>query len=166
MKKNLCVTMVIFMMFILIGCQNNKANSNTETTHKNKESASDKITDNEPASIGNASTYSSKTYNNDSLSKTDKRYCEVDDCYKEGIKEITGLSGKVEYYCYDHYQEMQDIISMMEEDVGSGTESKHQCEECSKEGTREIIGLSGTTEYYCTEHYNEMIEILDMLYGE
>lgn len=166
MKKNLHIMMVLFMIFILIGCQNNNIRNNKETTHKNKETTNDKITDNESKSIGNSSTYSSKTYSNNSSSKTDKHYCEVDDCYEEGTKIITGLSGKTEYYCYDHYQEMQDIISMMEEDVGSGTESKHQCEECSKEGTREIIGLSGATEYYCTEHYNEIIEILDMLYGE
>ena len=55
---------------------------------------------------------------------------------------------------------------MMEEDVGSGTASKHQCEECSKEGTRELVGFSGETEYYCTEHYNEIIEILNMMYGD
>ena len=99
-------------------------------------------------------------------SKTIEHYCEAGGCYKEGTRSVTGFSGKAEYYCYDHYKEMQDNINMIEKDVGSSSESKHQCEECTKEGIREIVGLSGETEYYCTEHYNEMIEIINMLIGE
>lgn len=91
--------------------------------------------------------------------------CEVSECYKDGTYSIVGISGETEYYCYDHYQEIQDIINMMEEDVGSGAASKHQCEECSKEGTHELVGISGQIEYYCTEHYNKLIEFMNRLYG-
>lgn len=111
-----------------------------------------------------ASVYSDSSSSHTTVSEeTIEYYCEADGCYKEGIKAITGLSGKTEYYCASHYQEMEDIISMMEEDVGSGAYSKHKCEKCSKEGTCEIIGLSGATEYYCTEHYNDIVEIINMM---
>lgn len=87
-------------------------------------------------------------------------------CDKEGIKAVKGLAGNTEWYCQECYDEMMDIIGMMESDVGAGTASKHHCEECSKEGTRSIVGLSGELEYYCTEHYNEMIDILNMMTGK
>lgn len=92
-------------------------------------------------------------------------YCDADGCMREGIKSYSGISGETEWYCQEHYDEIMDIIGMMEEDVGTGTASKHTCEVCSKEGTHSIIGISGETEYYCTEHYNEMSEILNMLSG-
>lgn len=58
-------------------------------------------------------------------------------------------------------------LGRMEQDVGSGSQSKHQREVggCSKEGTHSMVGLNGTMEYYCTEHYNEMAEIVQMLTG-
>lgn len=58
-------------------------------------------------------------------------------------------------------------MGRMEQDVGSSSQSKHQCEVggCSKEGTHSMVGLNGTMEYYCTEHYNEMAEIMQMLTG-
>ena len=65
-----------------------------------------------------------------------------------------------------NYDEIQKTLGTMEQSVGSGTASKHQCEECSKEGTHSLTGLSGATEYYCTEHYNEIMEMLEALSGE
>ena len=58
-------------------------------------------------------------------------------------------------------------MGRMEQDAGSSSQSKHQCEVggCSKEGTHSMVGLNGTMEYYCTEHYNEMAEIMQMLTG-
>ena len=119
-------------------------------------------------SYENSSSTLSSLYDEDysdysAKAKTIKNYCDADDCYKEGTKTMTGLSGATEYYCYEHYNEMQDIINSMEKDVGNSTLSKHQCEGCSKEGTHELIGLSGATEYYCTEHYNEIVEMLEMM---
>lgn len=89
--------------------------------------------------------------------------CDADGCNKEGVKQYLGLSGQYEYYCDTHYNEMMNIISSMENDVGKGSASKHLCEvdECNKEGTYSIQGLSGKMEYYCTEHYNEMNEMLE-----
>lgn len=75
------------------------------------------------------------------------------------------LFGQTEYYCEAHYNEIMDIIDMMESDVGKGTASKNHCEECSNEGIYSIIGFSGKIEYYCTKHYNELMEILEMLGG-
>jgi len=73
------------------------------------------------------------------------------------------FSGKIEDYCYTHYQEILDIMDMMEDDVGNSSYSKHTCEECSKEGTHKYESFTGQTEYYCTTHYNELMEMLDSL---
>lgn len=92
------------------------------------------------------------------------RYCEVDGCYKEGKYPFSILGLPDEYYCKEHYDEMMDIMDMMEEDVGSGSYSKHTCEVdgCYKEGSRSIVGIYGFTEYYCSEHYYDMKEMLDL----
>ena len=71
------------------------------------------------------------------------------------------FSGKVEDYCYTHYQAIMDIMDMMEDDVGNSNYSKHTCEECSKEGTHKYESFTGQTEYYCTEHYEELMDMLD-----
>lgn len=172
MKKRLCVFAALSLTVIsLVGCSGN--DDTYSTTDSSYESADYEDSD---LSSDDSSSSSSSSYNSDSSgssssysgssSKTIEHYCEADGCYKEGTEEITGFSGETEYYCSTHYQEIQDTISMMEEDVGSGTASKHQCEECSKEGTHELVGFSGETEYYCTEHYNEIVEILNMMYGD
>lgn len=116
-------------------------------------------------STDSAVTSSAESSSKVSMPKAIDHYCEVSGCYKEGSKKVVGFNGNYEYYCPEHYQKMQDTISMMESDVGSGTASKHKCEECSKEGTHEITGLSGATEYYCTEHYNEMTDMLSTILG-
>ena len=56
-----------------------------------------------------SNTTNSKTYN----STTRKNYCTVDGCYKEGIYEIPGFSGKTEYYCSEHYKEMQCFLDII-----------------------------------------------------
>lgn len=90
-----------------------------------------------------------------------QRKCEASGCNKEGTRAVDGFGG-VEYYCTQHYNEINDMISKMESDVGKGTASKHQCEECSKEGTHQLEGLGGT-EYYCSQHYQEIMDIMDAL---
>lgn len=84
------------------------------------------------------------------------------ECGKTATKTVE-LFGLTDYYCTAHYNEIMDIIGMMESDVGKGAASKHTCEECSNEGTHSIIGLTGDTEYYCTKHYNELNEFLGKL---
>lgn len=71
------------------------------------------------------------------------------------------FSGKIEDYCYTHYKEIKDIMSMMEEDVGSSKQSKHTCEQCSREGTHRYNSFTGQTEYYCTTHYEELMDMLE-----
>lgn len=71
------------------------------------------------------------------------------------------FSGITEYYCNTHYQEILDIIGMMESNVGNSNQSKHTCEQCSKEGTHVYKSFTGQTEYYCTKHYNELMDMLD-----
>ena len=84
-----------------------------------------------------------------------------EECGKNATKSVN-LFGQTEYYCTTHYNEIMDILDMMESDVGQGSASKHTCEECSNEGTHSIIGFSGQMEYYCTKHYNELKEMLEI----
>lgn len=46
-----------------------------------------------------------------------RNFCEVDGCHNIGLYQIKGFSGEIEYYCYDHYKEIEDTINMMYEDV-------------------------------------------------
>ena len=156
--KKLLVLLSMIIATVTLGCGAETDVYNAEVVEENNEYAE------EQDEVD--SSYSDDWSNDYSDSSSIEHYCEVSDCYKEGTYEIEGISGMTEYYCYTHYDEMQDIISYMEESVGSGSASKHTCESCSKEGTHSIEGISGMTEYYCTEHYNEMIEILEMLFGE
>ena len=92
-----------------------------------------------------------------SQSSNTKHECDAPGCNKTATHTITGISGKNEYYCDQHYKEMQDTLTDMAESV------KHTCEApgCSKEGTYSITGISGRTEYYCSNHYQEMRDMID-----
>ncbi len=163
MKKRVCALAIFsWAVMALVGC--NGSNNFDNTTELSDESSSYDISESassSPMSVDYTSE-ESDLYNS-SLSETIEYYCDADGCYKEGVKTMTGFSGETEYYCQQHYDEIQDIISAMEEDIGKGSASRHQCEECSKEGVYELIGFSGATEYYCTEHYSQLVEILEIL---
>ena len=62
--------------------------------------------------------YSSGEYNT-----SNSHICEVAGCGKKGIYTITGLDGETEYYCYDHYKEMTDILINMAQDVYGNDEN-------------------------------------------
>lgn len=103
----------------------------------------------------------SSTTNNSTSNPISSNSHKCEECGKPATKKVD-LFGQTEYYCSTHYNEIMDIIDMMESDVGKGTASKHTCEECSSEGTHSIIGFSGKTEYYCTKHYNELQAMLEI----
>lgn len=107
----------------------------------------------------------SSSYSSNTSGSSITHYCQASGCYKEGTKTVTGISGATEYYCQDHYNEMQNTINSMEQDVGNGSASRHTCEECSREGTHTLTGISGGTEYYCTEHYNQIMNMLEEMSG-
>ena len=114
-----------------------------------------------------ASTEKSTETNSTPIQKSNtkaSRYCEVSGCYKEGKYPFSILGRSDEYYCKEHYDEMINIMSKMEEDVGTGKYSKHLCEAggCNKEGSRSIVGIFGTLEYYCSEHYYEVKKMLEL----
>lgn len=109
--------------------------------------------------IGN--TQSSAPADTSTTKPTSSQSKKCEECGKSATKSVN-LFGQTEYYCTTHYNEIMDIIDMMESDVGKGTASKHTCEECSSEGTHSIIGFSGKTEYYCTKHYNELQAMLEI----
>ena len=110
--------------------------------------------------------YSNSGYSSNTSGSSITHYCQASGCYKEGTKTVTGISGSTEYYCQEHYNEMQNTINSMEQDVGNGTASRHTCEECSREGTHTLNGISGRTEYYCTEHYNQIMDMLEEMSGD
>ncbi|MBR4027462.1 MAG: hypothetical protein IKJ01_07920 [Lachnospiraceae bacterium] len=161
MKNIKKIFLLLNLLFVLSLIACSSMEHETEDSINNIEEEQEDVLDSKD-------TYDSSHSNLNSNSKTSivEHYCEVTDCYNEGIYTIEGFSDLKEYYCYTHYKEMQDTISYMEETVGSGNASKHTCESCSREGTHSIEGFSGRTEYYCTQHYNEMVEILEMLLGE
>ena len=105
-------------------------------------------------------------YSSNTSGSSITHYWQARGCYKEGTKTVTGISGSTEYYCQEHYNEMQNTINSMEQDVGNGTASRHTCEECSREGTHTLNGISGRTEYYCTEHYNQIMDMLEEMSGD
>lgn len=157
------LTINIMIMGSLVGCSTDSSYQSAEIpivkeTEKETSVAEEKKEETVKESASSTSKSSSSSSSSSSSTKSVEHYCEADGCYKEGTHKEMGLNGYYEYYCDGHWQEIQDIINMMEEDVGS--DYGHTCEECSKAGTNELVGLSGATEYYCTEHYNEIIEIL------
>lgn len=100
--------------------------------------------------------------NNDTSQET--HFCE--ECGRVASHSMTGVaSGKLEWYCDEHWNEIQGIIGNMEKDVGEGSASKHQCQAsgCSKEGTHQIVGISGEYEYYCTEHYQAIVDMYNKM---
>lgn len=164
MKKKIDVLIAVSLTaVILAGCNGNSATYG-DTTTSSYESSSYKDEGTSNNNSGNSTTSSSSSTT--AHSKVIEHYCDADGCMNEGTKTLTGFSGKTEYYCQKHYDEIQDTINEMEEDVGNGSASTHKCEACSKEGTHELTGFSGQTEYYCTEHYNEIIDTINKMYED
>lgn len=87
--------------------------------------------------------------------------CEVDDCTKTGQYSIEGFSGEMEYYCYTHYNEIQDMLADLLDDTII-------CEKdgCRREGIYAIEGFSGKMEYYCYAHYSDIQDMIDSLLNE
>lgn len=65
---------------------------------------------------------SSLTVNNTQNTGSNNEKCIVDGCAEKGTHEVTGLNGTTEYYCDDHYKEMQDILNGM---LGTETSSSY-----------------------------------------
>ena len=78
---------------------------NRESSSQGKESAGDSS---KSSTINKNAPQSEKNYTHS---------CEADGCNNEGTNSIIGFSGNTEWYCNEHYQQMMDILDMMEEDV-------------------------------------------------
>lgn len=102
-KKLLTILLAGVMVSALIGCSSTSSDSEpTDTTTTKTESTT---------SSTNSSTTSSTS--NPSI----EHYCDAPDCSKEGTRSIIGISGEKEYYCSTHYDEMEDIMNAMVDDV-------------------------------------------------
>ncbi len=99
-----------------------------------------------------------------SSSNSNIHNCAASGCNKEGTYSIVGVSGETEYYCAEHYAEINAMVDNMENSVGT----THTCAAsgCNKTATHSIIGISGQREYYCETHYKEMQEMADSIIGE
>lgn len=164
MKKRLyLITILLVGIISLSGCSNSsKVGKQDSTTEETTEDVTESDSSYDDSSDDTSEEADEEDTDEDTLIE---HYCAVDGCYEEGEYEVEGFSGEIEYYCKEHYDEMQDTINMMEEDVGNGSASEHKCEQCDREGTHEVEGFSGETEYYCTEHYNKIIDNLEKIYG-
>ena len=75
------------------------------------------------ADLGWFSGNSEHVSSNEKSGKEEKNVCAVEGCDKEGTVSIIGLSGETEFYCQDHYEEMEDILGQLLSDYkesGSG----------------------------------------------
>ena len=163
MKRLKVMILSLGFIFVLSGCENKVVSDATTTV------TTEIIT--QEANNTTEATTQEKTTRVMTEATTEKSYdhvCEASGCTKEGTKSITGISGATEYYCTQHYNEIQSMIGDMENDVGNGSESKHTCEAsgCTKEGTHSLTGLGGDTEYYCTQHYSEIVDMLNEMYED
>lgn len=130
MRKRIVVYAIGLSLFLLTACSTNT---------------------NENADINVANSSEPSTFKN-----TIEHYCEVSGCNKEGIKSVVGLDGSLEYYCVAHYDEMEDIVEKMEEDVyGSSTTFTNKygtsTTKCVHSGCDNYIASSGDTNC-CTTH--------------
>lgn len=96
MKKQLMIVGICLALLILITACNSSDNSGSNASYSSSSSRS-----------GNSSYSSGSSYS------STRHICEVDDCYRTGAYPITGFSGKTEYYCSKHYNEIVDIWNMM-----------------------------------------------------
>jgi len=85
--------------------------------------------------------------------------CQATGCDKEGIYSIKGITGKTEYYCKNHYDEMQSLVNnMIESASGSFTnEYGTPTTKCAHAGCNNYIASSGDTSY-CVKHSRHCLE--------
>lgn len=147
MEKKLCLLLIFLSAIILAGCGEDGDLDNREESYSDYESTS------------NDSTYS-KDYSSDSsydnsVSKSIEHYCEADGCYKEGTMPLEGFSGEIEYYCYTHYKELEDMVNDMIDDTYSSSSFTNKTgtstTKCMHSGCDNYIAPSGDT-YFCITH--------------
>ena len=74
--------------------------------------------------------------------------CEVDGCQNDGRHSMIGFSGTTEWYCDEHYQEMEDILDMMIDDVYSGNQGAGSSEDSLSGGvSASIVSYDATLRY-------------------
>ena len=119
MKKKLLFIIGVCASMVLIACGSNNVNITEKTTLTETEVTTSeiaKITETSQSTEATESYSYSPKYSSSGES-SNKHTCEAGSCYKNGTESIIGISGNVEYYCYDHYKEMEDTINYMYDDV-------------------------------------------------
>lgn len=102
--------------------------------------------------ISNEKTHSDSTY---------AHTCEADGCNNEGIKCITGLNDTLEYYCLNHYQELENMLDDIIEDTSQPAAFTNirasSTTKCAHSGCNNYIAPSGDTSY-CVTHSHKCLE--------
>lgn len=148
-RKNwLILTVLLLLVTLLMGCSDNKTSVTEQVTARPTVQALSQVN-------------SSTTHN-----------CEATGCTREGDEKITGISGKTEYYCTVHYNEMAGILSSMVKDVKSNTQKSTYTQKstqpftnkygtattrCAHTGCSNYIASSGDTNC-CATHSNRCLE--------
>lgn len=113
MKKIFIVIVIVLIIgTVVYYIQGDVANNRAEVIHNSN--ITDISNNSKEATNTNTNTsQSNSTSNLSNYNKTTKRYCDVDGCYKEGTNKVEGFFGEIEYYCYEHYQEMLGFLDII-----------------------------------------------------
>ena len=162
MKRKLYVFAVLSLTVIsFVGCSGDDDSYSTTDSSYESSNYEDDNSDSDDSGSSSSSSHNSDSSNSSSSysgssSKTIEHYCEADGCYKEGTESIVGLNNTLEYYCYTHYKEMEDMVNDMVEGTYSSSSSftnktGTSTTKCAHSGCNNYIASSGDT-YYCTTH--------------
>lgn len=140
-----CCVMLIMLCSLLAACStsNVSASDTTEVTEIIETTKAVEETKR------NTETQSSNSSNK--KEQTSVVRCEVDDCYKEGRYTIVGFSGEIEYYCYTHYNEIQDMIDSMLNGPSYG-----DCDNCGRPAEYKWDERTA----YCEACYESLLEFI------
>lgn len=109
LKLVIVILLIIFVMLVtivsiqMLGKEADEKNIDTE-----------KVVENAKNEVKSESTKNTVTTSRPvTSSRPITHYCEAGGCYSEGIYAIKGITGRYEYYCYKHYNEMQELLDVI-----------------------------------------------------
>lgn len=106
---------IIALVFMALGtCLSGCGSDATQETESESIKTTELITEAQTEVAKSTEKKSSTAYQTKKSTSKIEHYCEVSGCGKEGTKKITGISGRTEYYCQKHYNEMENMLDEME----------------------------------------------------
>ncbi len=128
MKIIIKSVMIVLISAILFCSCTNSDNQTAENTEQTQESdaltdVSETISETTEQNIAEVKTEITTTTAKVQTTQSPKNYCIAEGCYKEADKSITGISGQTEYYCKEHYDELEELINMLLDSTKSSSDS-------------------------------------------